>query len=134
MRVRCILQRDNLEDGVPGQVAVLRIGDEFAVLDLSALHGQWTSLNIISFTPDSPSLYDARQFEVVDPTIPDHWVIEINGNWTTIGPPEFMADGFWEAFHDGEPEAEAIYAAELVRRGIDINAPGAIRYNPEEET
>lgn len=95
-----------------------------------------TQLTLAPFEKGSPSTWDARQFETVDSSIPDHWVIQIgeHSGWTTIGPPEFMADGFWEAFHDGDPTAEAIYAAELVRRGIDINAPGAIRYNPEEET
>jgi hypothetical protein len=59
----------------------------------------------------TPALFDSRCFVLLDNELPSTWQIELLDNGSvTIGPPQFLRRGFWEAFFDRDPSAEAEYA------------------------
>lgn len=59
----------------------------------------------------TPALFDSRCFVLVNSHLPPSWQVELlDSGSVTIGPPQFLRQGFWEAFFDRDPSAEAVYA------------------------
>jgi hypothetical protein len=58
----------------------------------------------------TPGLFDSRCFVLSDNELPITWRIELDEGRVIIGPPQFLRRGFWEAFFDRDPNAEAEYA------------------------
>lgn len=57
-----------------------------------------------------PCLYPAGIFDLIDPAIPSGWIVEFDEEGLiSIGPPEFLARGFWEDFFDHKPSAKETY-------------------------
>jgi hypothetical protein len=56
-----------------------------------------------------PILYKKDRFVVIDERIPDDWIRtdHPDGEYF-IGPPETETRGFWELWHDRDPEARTI--------------------------
>jgi len=68
--------------------------------------------NYISIRRESdgtPVLFEYSCFEVVDPRIPDGWCFfHLSEPYQRLDPCEFGGD-FWDLFHDGDSEAEAVF-------------------------
>ena len=58
----------------------------------------------------SIGLFPVIEFDVVDPTLPTQWVAKtgLNGQ-VELSPREWQIDGFWERYHDEDPEALKIF-------------------------
>lgn len=62
-----------------------------------------------------PVLFEPSLFEVIDGTRPANWVSETIDGDEYAGPPEFSAPGFWEDYHERDPDARAAFARYLNR-------------------
>jgi hypothetical protein len=58
-------------------------------------------------------LFEAECFSTVDETIPANWVIRIAElGIFELAPKAWLADGFWEAYYDGDAHAAESVAIE----------------------
>jgi hypothetical protein len=56
-------------------------------------------------------LFPASDFDVIDDDLPSAWGVKVDLNgYIELAPREWLKDGFWERYHDGDPEAEAAFA------------------------
>ncbi len=93
MKVRCIATE---HEGVRHDLSV---GDVYEVIGIEA--GDYRLLN----DAGDPLLFSPEIFEVVDPTRPAHWVCEPIDGVEYAYSPELGAPGFFEDYHDGDPQA-----------------------------
>jgi hypothetical protein len=91
----------------------IRIGAEYPVLEVVT-----TGKQVLFRIPDrldtevfrdSPGLWDAAMFTVVNERMPNCWVAALNGGNLTLAPREWQRPGFWEDYFDAEPTAVAVY-------------------------
>ena len=62
-------------------------------------------------------MFDSRLFATSEDGMSADWVAHIEPDgMVQIGPPEWMASGFWESFFDGEPVAVRAYEDRLKAR------------------
>lgn len=81
----------------------LTTGVEYLVVQISDL-----SYRLVNDDGD-PVLYRKDRFVVVDDRIPNDWVRdEYPDGEYFAGPPETETRGFWERWHDRDPEAQRI--------------------------
>lgn len=64
----------------------------------------------------APVLIDAAACEVVDKARPGDWVTTIEDGDEYAYPPEFSTPGFWERYHEHEPEALRVYSRYVNRK------------------
>jgi hypothetical protein len=61
---------------------------------------------ILANEPNTPALFPAVDFEIVDGTMPPSWVVYDLGNRKfVIGPAAWTVSGFWERYFDDDQEA-----------------------------
>jgi hypothetical protein len=89
----------------------LKIGSEYFIVNLDiSFYKQRTVIGICSDADGVPRLWDLQLFEVVDARIPNDWVfLHSENNYFFLQPQEFQED-FWDNFHDGDEQAEKIFA------------------------
>lgn len=101
----------------------LTVGADYLVVQISDI-----SYRLVNDGGD-PVLYDKDWFVVVDDRLPDGWVRdEYPDGEYFIGPPETESRGFWERWHDGDPEAKRVAAdalAEIARWHLGAERAGA---------
>lgn len=69
---------------------------------------------------NTPALFSAADFEIIDASLPPSWVVFELGNGSfVIGPAAWTATGFWERYFDGDQEARQEF--ETYRSRIDQN-------------
>ncbi len=88
----------------------LTIGHEYIVL---SIYGGKDSVKfrILDDQKVTPALHSAEHFVITDPTVPPDWAFNLNSEeeeWR-LGPTAWSADGFWSAFFDGDPSAQALF-------------------------
>ncbi|MBV6500826.1 MAG: hypothetical protein CJBNEKGG_03313 [Prosthecobacter sp.] len=84
----------------------LRPGSIYAVQSIYISHDQSLQYRILGNEPNTPALFSASDFEIIDPTLPPSWrIFDLgNGNFV-IGPSAWTAKGYWERYFDGDEEA-----------------------------
>jgi hypothetical protein len=106
----------------------LTVGADYLIVQISEL-----DYRLVNDGGD-PVLYEKDWFVVVDDRIPDGWVRdEYPDGEYFIGPPETESRGFWERWHDGDPEAKRVAADALAEiahwhlvpdRAVSATPPG----------
>jgi hypothetical protein len=111
-----------LRDPQPGDDAAraagawLKPGEPYDVLEVRAEPGRLVHFRIAGEQPGTPALFDSALFDTVDGTIPAHWRARLApGGTLTLGPEEWSAPGFWEAYFDDDPDALATYERGRIR-------------------
>jgi hypothetical protein len=85
-------------------------GRVYVVLEVGADPDRRNWLRVES-DDGTPALFDSRCFVLTVGRLPTSWQVQLDENGSlTFGPKEFLQHGFWEAFFDREPSAEAEYA------------------------
>ena len=78
-----------------------------------------------------PVLFNLGLFEIIDNRIPEGWIFKYySSGYIHLSPQEFAGD-FWEKFHDGDPEAEAVF--EQVARKLRLFHGWKVKRLPEED-
>jgi hypothetical protein len=123
MIVRClrIIHASGREITEHSRIAV---GQEFVVLEICCTPPWEPRLRVAN--PERlprhrlPSRWPASMFEVLDPSIPPNWEVQVglgdSPGYVTIGPRSWQRPGFWEYMSDWSPlsaEATADYDREL---------------------
>jgi len=85
------------------------------VLAVSSVPSKGSRYLLWSEKQQSVALFPAYDFEIVDPNMSPVWVasVDLNG-YLELSPQEWLTDGFWERFHEGDPKAVTI-----LRKGIE---------------
>jgi hypothetical protein len=113
MRVRCVKLVDALGN-IASTSSWAKVGAEYEVLGASC-DGARVLLRLIG-EEAIPALFELEMFEVVNPSIPPSWIVAVpRPGLLTIGPEAWARPGFWEAFFDQEPWAQACFQEELQR-------------------
>jgi len=91
----------------------LTLGKNYHVLTLSVSDAGSIEYRLISDNNNTPALFPAVQFKIIEPTLPRTWVVErIGESYLELAPQSWLDEGFWERFFDGDPSAVAIYERE----------------------
>ena len=100
----------------PSDDTWLRAGVTYDVLEVRAEPGRPVQLRVAAEQSGTPALFDSARFDTVDGMIPSHWRARLSpGGTLTLGPEEWSAPGFWEAYFDDDPEAVVAYEQGRVR-------------------
>lgn len=88
----------------------LTLGNEYIVLGiLFRSEDRSHEITIRSDSEGVPSLWDIGLFDVIDPDLPNGWVLlDLGSGYYRLAPKEFAGD-FWGRFHDGDPDAEKLF-------------------------
>ena len=75
------------------------------------------SYRLLTGVDSIPTLHDAVEFNVVDPSVYQGWVVTIHKLQGTISlePASWANDWFWQAYFDGNPEAVRLFDLEKDR-------------------
>jgi hypothetical protein len=80
------------------------VGKAYAVLGVLASAERGILLQL--FSDDHVSaFFAARDFEIVDGAVSDHWRCTLHNGALEIGFPSLLRRGFWEDFFEGSEEA-----------------------------
>jgi len=93
----------------------LRPDVDYVVLSVEVL-GDESAYRIVTEDNATPALFESSLFDVTDESVPGLWVqvSQAHGKPDQRMPRAWSADGFWEAFFDGDPGARRAYARALV--------------------
>jgi hypothetical protein len=96
-------------------ITALTDGHEYVVLEISARFKRTISFRI-EFTESGlrqSGLFDSRAFTITSHTLPPIWkFFQLESGSFSLCPESWNAPGFWEAYHDGDPRAIAVYEDE----------------------
>ena len=71
-----------------------------------------SKLLLWSIKQESIGLFPASDFIMVDGRLPSQWEVSINtSGYVEFSPKEWKSTGFWEAYHEGEMEAEQVFSS-----------------------
>ncbi|MFC8598244.1 hypothetical protein [Isoptericola sp. NPDC057191] len=94
----------------------LTVGETYVVLGVIAGSGRRVELHLLTNDRASFGWFDAECFETDDAAPPANWSAIVSGGGVVeFGPKEWLLDGFWERYYDGDPTA-----AESVERELAI--------------
>ncbi len=111
MKVVC----ERIESPTTGEVLTtstwLTVGREYDVLEIVAHPGSEVLLRLLGDdSSGGPGLWDSRLFRTSSRTIPASWAVHVNeAGEVHVGPETWQRSGFWEAFYDGDPQANRDY-------------------------
>ncbi|MEY2227023.1 hypothetical protein [Streptomyces sp. BF23-19] len=109
MRVRCleIIHPDG--DYPVAEYDGIRVGCVYPVLEMVAYDLDCQIRVLGPDTPDPGLLWDPIHFETVDPRIPPGWTLTIADGRTHLADARWQRPGFWNDYHQGDPQALADY-------------------------
>jgi hypothetical protein len=71
-------------------------------------------LQIITDDRKSLGWFDSEGFVTTDGAIPSNWTAKVSESGTLeIAPATWHVEGFWEAYYNGDSEAQQVYTEEL---------------------
>lgn len=84
----------------------LKVGGRLTVLSIVSTPNGGSKFLLWSESQLAAALFPASDFNIADTTMPTLWSpkIDLNG-YVELSPLEWQSDGFWEQFHDGDPNA-----------------------------
>jgi len=113
MRVKClkILSPDTGEE--IGNSPWLTVGAEYIVLSLHIEDGGNIKFQLLCDDGYTPSFHNASQFEVISSKISSTWRADfVPNSYFSLGPKAWSKAGFWDAYFDGNSDAELIFEKE----------------------
>lgn len=109
MIVRCM----TLDRGAAAAHSWLEVGRDYVVLTIEFDRRSIQYRLHIPDEPDTPALFDAKCFSIVDGEIPGGWaVLEAPPGSYQLGPSAWMKPGFWNSYFDLAGEAPAQFERE----------------------
>lgn len=82
------------------------VGAEYTVISLLANPQGKITLHIVTDDGEGFAMYGSESFSITDGSIPESWVARMDeGGMLQLAPEPWLADGFWEAYYDGDPTA-----------------------------
>jgi hypothetical protein len=109
MKVLCTSLVPPLSWGSAESNGWLTIGKEYVVVSVYG-RGNRLDYRIVGDDGFTPALQSASQFEILDEAIPDNWVFrQFSDSEWVIMPTALAAEGFWEAYFDGDVSARAAF-------------------------
>jgi hypothetical protein len=113
MKVRCLRIVSPVDGSELDESSWVRIGHEYVVLTLLIDPSGHVKVQILA-EGQSPGYWAGEMFETADETLPPNWVARLRSDGLLeFGPKDWLREGFWDDFHNSEPEARAQYEREL---------------------
>jgi hypothetical protein len=82
---------------------------------LSIFVAERTGLRLVAEEP-TPAVFNPEMFEVISAVIPPSWVATFpKPGFLRLAPNAWSAEGFWDRFFDGDPEAVAAFNEERAK-------------------
>ncbi|MFN9001752.1 MAG: hypothetical protein ACK5VW_06815 [Holosporales bacterium] len=100
-----------------GKDPYLTIGKNYIIVNLSFRSFDANTYITLAEEDDgeSGSVWDIKYFDIVDGSVPSEWVVtKFDHGVVWLSPKEFLGD-FWELYHEGDEEAERIFAEVLAK-------------------
>jgi len=100
-------------DSKPVKDGWLEAGATYAVLFLQTFR---QDVLVWSDMQRAVALFPLSGFDVVDRSIPESWVIDVDLNGCVmLGPARWLEDGFWDRYHEADPVAVEVFEEERAR-------------------
>ncbi|HHZ25006.1 TPA: hypothetical protein HH295_21410 [Xanthomonas vasicola pv. zeae] len=93
----------------------LKIDEELTVLLVSVYGSGEIKLLIWSDLQGSAVLFPCEDFEIIDPRPSKRWIVNFEKWGMSLSPASWCVDGFWDAYHEGDAEADRIFEEEKAR-------------------
>ncbi len=112
MKARCIrifspaTERHEIESH-----PAISIGETYPVLEVYFNVGRSVKFRIVGRDVETPAIWPADMFELVDGTIPAGWAMTTHDGLFVIGPAALSTPAYWERYFDREPLAVEAYRA-----------------------
>ena len=107
MIVRYVRERGYKGEGKDPWVSLYK---KYVALSVTfSLQEQCAEISVLDDLEKTPILIDLSYFDIIDSRIPENWCfLNLQEGYCRLTPQEFDGD-FWDEFHDGHPEAEAVF-------------------------
>jgi hypothetical protein len=110
MIVRCVRIINEMTGEPLPPNSWLSVGRTYVVLAVFVADGASPKYRIIGDDAVTPALHAASQFDVVSAALPSIWKAHlVPYKYFELAPLSWTAAGFWEAYFDGDPAAEAAF-------------------------
>jgi len=113
MRIKCVTMIDEATQEKKNISHSLTIGKEYIVLAIT----MYPAKNYFQLVGDnenkSPTLHNAKQFEITSSRIPSNWQINADNFAIALAPKGWEESGFWEKCFGGDEPALEIYKREV---------------------
>lgn len=82
------------------------LNSEYNVVSLIAEPQGRVQLHLLTDDGISLAWFDSEHFRGLDDRLPANWGVRLRGDGVVeLGPPAWMAEGFWESFYDSDVSA-----------------------------
>lgn len=110
MIVRCTrLINEQTDEMIPPN-SWLTVGKTYKVLSIFVASGDAPKYRLIGDDGVTPALHASSQFDVVSDVLPSIWKAHsVPYKFFELAPASWTVPGFWEAYFDGDPEAETAF-------------------------
>lgn len=90
------------------------VNSEYHVVSVLMEPERQVLLQIVTDDGRGLAWVESTNFMTVDGVMPESWAARIGeGGVLELGPPAWLAPGFWEAYYDGDPSAADAVGSEL---------------------
>ena len=121
MNVECIRIIDSETGEIIEKSSWLSVGGVYQVLSIFISDCGPTEYRLIADDGNTPAIYEASQFKIINDTLPLNWVVTYEDkSYFELAPKSWSEAGFWEDYFDGEPLAIEKFETEV--RIINGNA------------
>ena len=111
-------------DGKPQDESCwLTIGKTYDVLEVLFVGDRGWLLRLVGDGPNGVALFQLEMFDVVDPQVPPNWIATWDNGTFCLSQETWTRPGFWERYHDRDPNARQVFEEEM-RRTVDFKRAG----------
>ncbi len=94
----------------------LREGRIYAVQSIYVSADEGVQYRILGEEPNTPALFAAGDFEIIDATMPPTWIVfDLGSRNFVIGPADWTSPGYWELYFEGDQEARQKFETHCTR-------------------
>ena len=99
-----------VRNDVPNVPVWFDAGEKLPVLSIMIMPSGGPKYLLWSTKQSSVGLFPTVEFDVLDPALPQLWIAKTGlSGQVELSPREWQVDGFWERYHDEDPEALRLF-------------------------
>jgi|SRR5579859_5232163 len=113
MKVRCVRILDEKTNGELLKSSWITVDRIYHVLELYFESKKCVRFRIVGDDGVTPAYHNADQFELVSSIVPPNWIAHFEKGNFSLSPAQWVANGFWESYFDGNSRAREIFNMEV---------------------
>lgn len=109
MRIRYVRMRKDRGEGADSSLTIGNIYEVCMITFGWPFNNGIPMVTVIRDSDGIPIIVSLANFDVIDGRLPPGWIFEVSCDGTQALLPHEFSGNFWDAFHDGNIEAELIF-------------------------